>query len=91
MELPGDHDCLAAVTEQQVDLIERLSETIRRFEDKVGDHRRLRPDYELLLTLPGVDEQWIEHGAVLTMFWSRRRWDGARSLHGRKDVRPRTG
>ena len=54
MELLGDHDCLTFVTEQQVEVIERLSKTIKRFEDKVLEHARLQPAYELLLTLPGV-------------------------------------
>ena len=53
-ELLGDHDCLAFVTTEQVDLIETLSEKIRRFEQKVLEHARLRPAYECLLTLPGV-------------------------------------
>jgi len=53
-ELLGDHDCLTFVTEQQVDLIERLSDTIKRFEEKLLEHAQLRPAYACLLTMPGV-------------------------------------
>ncbi len=53
-EALGDHDCLAFVTTEQLDLIELLSEKIKRFEEKVLEHARLRPAYECLLTLPGV-------------------------------------
>jgi len=53
-ELLGDHDCLTFVTEQQVDLIERLSDTIERFEEKILEHTQLKPTYACLLTMPGV-------------------------------------
>lgn len=53
-EALGDHDCLAFVTTEQLDLIELLSEKIKRFEEKVLEHAQLRPAYECLLTLPGV-------------------------------------
>ena len=53
-ELLGDHDCLAFVTDEQVDLIELLTEKIKRFEKKVLEHAQLRPAYERLVTLPGV-------------------------------------
>lgn len=53
-ELLGDHDCLAFVTAEQVDLIELLSEKIQRFEKKVLEHARLQPAYEYLRTMPGV-------------------------------------
>jgi transposase len=53
-ELLGDHDCLAFVTAEQVDLIELLSEKIGRFEKKVLEHAQLQPAYECLLTMPGV-------------------------------------
>jgi transposase len=52
--LLGDHDCLAFVTDEQVELIELLTEKIRRFEKKVLEHVQLRPVYARLLTLPGV-------------------------------------
>jgi transposase len=52
--LLGDHDCLTFVTTQQVELIELLSERIRRFEEKVLQHAHLKPVYACLLTLPGV-------------------------------------
>jgi transposase len=53
-DLLGDHACLAFVTDEQVELIELLTEKIRRFEKKVLEHARLKPVYECLLTLPGV-------------------------------------
>jgi transposase len=53
-ELLGDNDCLAFVAAQQVDLIELLSEKIKRFEQKVLEHAQLKPAYECLLTIPGV-------------------------------------
>jgi transposase len=53
-DLLGDHDCLAFVTAEQVDLIELLTEKIRRFEKKVLEHAALQPAYECLQTLPGV-------------------------------------
>jgi transposase len=52
--LLGDHDCLAFVTDQQIELLELLNERIKRFEEKVLEHACLRPAYECLLTLPGV-------------------------------------
>jgi len=53
-ELLGDHDCLTFVTAEQVDLIERFTEKIRRFEQKVLEHTQVRPTYACLQTLPGV-------------------------------------
>jgi transposase len=53
-ELLGDHDCLAFVTTEQVDLIELLSKKIKLFEKKVLEHAQLKPAYECLLTMPGV-------------------------------------
>jgi transposase len=53
-ELLGDHDCLTFVTTEQVDLIKLLTEKIKRFEEKVLEHARLRLAYECLLTIPGV-------------------------------------
>jgi transposase len=53
-DLLGEHECLAFVTDEQLDLIELLTEKIRRFEKKVLEHTKLRPVYERLLTLPGV-------------------------------------
>jgi transposase len=44
-DLLGDHDCLAFVTAEQVDLIELLTEKIRRFEKKVLEHAALQPAY----------------------------------------------
>jgi transposase len=42
------------VTTEQVELIELLSEKIKRFEKKVLEHAALQPAYECLLTIPGV-------------------------------------
>ncbi len=53
-ELLGGHDCLTFVTQEQVDLIERFNEKIRRFEQKVLEHAQVRPAYACLQTLPGV-------------------------------------
>jgi transposase len=53
-ELLGDHDCLVFVTAEQVDLIERFNEKVKRFEQKVLEHAQLRPAYACLQTLPGV-------------------------------------
>jgi transposase len=53
-ELLGEHDCLAFVTAEQVDLIEQLHEKIKRFEKKILEHVQLRPAYACLQTLPGV-------------------------------------
>jgi transposase len=53
-ELLGDHDCLAFVTAEQVDLIERFNEKVKRFEQKVLEHAQVRPAYACLQTLPGV-------------------------------------
>jgi transposase len=53
-ELLGDHDCLAFVTEEQADLIEVLTEKIRRFEKKVLEHVPSPSAYARLQTLPGV-------------------------------------
>jgi len=54
VELLGDHDCLTFVADEQVDLIEQLTEKIGRFEKKVLEHVQLKPAYERLLTMPGV-------------------------------------
>jgi len=53
-ELLGNHDCLTFVTAEQVELIELLSQKIRRFEQKVLEHAQVRPAYACLQTLPGV-------------------------------------
>jgi transposase len=53
-ELLGDHDCLTFVTAEQVDLIERFNEKVKRFEQKVLEHAQVRPAYACLQTLPGV-------------------------------------
>ena len=53
-ELLGEHDCLAFVTTEQLDLIQLLTKKIRRFEQKILEHVQLRPTYACLQTLPGV-------------------------------------
>jgi transposase len=53
-ELLGNHDCLTFVADQQIDLIEQLTEKIGRFEKKVLEHAQLKPAYERLQTMPGV-------------------------------------
>jgi len=53
-ELLGEHDCLAFVTAEQVEMIELLNKKIRRFEQKILEHVQLRPAYECLQSLPGV-------------------------------------
>jgi len=52
--LLGEHDCLAFVAAEQIELIGLLTKTIRRFEQKILEHAQLRPAYECLQTLPGV-------------------------------------
>ena len=52
--LLDNHDCLLFVAYQQIDLIEQLSEKVELFEDKVLEKVKLRPDYQVLLTMPGV-------------------------------------
>jgi transposase len=52
--LLGEHDCLAFVAAEQIELIGLLSKKIRRFEQKVLEHAQLGPAYAHLLTLPGV-------------------------------------
>jgi len=53
-ELVGDHDCLAFVIQQQVELITTLGRKIKLFEKKILDQAQLKAPYERLLTLPGV-------------------------------------
>ncbi len=53
-DLLGEHDCLAFVTAEQVELIEQLTKKIKRFEQKVLEHVQRRPAYACLQTLPGV-------------------------------------
>jgi transposase len=50
----GDNEYLLFVTESQVDLIEVLNEKIIQFEKKVLEHAKLKPEFELLLSIPGV-------------------------------------
>ena len=48
------HDCLLLVAHQQIDLIEQINEKIELFEEKVLQKVELSPDYQVLLTMPGV-------------------------------------
>lgn len=50
----NNHDCLVFVAYQQLDLIEQLNKKVDLFEDKVLENAKLRPEYEVLLTMPGV-------------------------------------
>jgi transposase len=52
--LIGDHPCLTFVADQQIELIEQLTEKVKRFEEKLLEHARVKPAYDCLLTLPGV-------------------------------------
>ncbi len=52
--LLGEHDCLAFVAAEQIELIGLLTRQIRRFEQKILEHAQVRPAYECLQTLPGV-------------------------------------
>ncbi len=45
---------LVEIAEQQLDLIAQLSDKIRRFEEKILDGIKLKPEFELLLTAPGI-------------------------------------
>ncbi len=50
----GDDEYLLFVTESQIDLIEVLNKKIIQFEKKVLEHAKLKPEFELLLSIPGV-------------------------------------
>jgi transposase len=52
--LLGDNEPLLFVMSQQLDLIEQLHQKIKRFEQTVLAHTQLNPDYDCLLTMPGV-------------------------------------
>ena len=53
-DLLGPYDELIFVAQQQIDLIEQLTEKVDLFEGKVLEKAKLRPEYEVLLTMPGV-------------------------------------
>jgi len=53
-EALNDKDYLLFVTKEQLELIEQLNAHITQFEDKVLERAELKPEYEYLLTLPGV-------------------------------------
>jgi len=50
----GDNEYLLFVTESQVELIEVFNKKIIQFEKKVLEHAKLKPEFELLLSIPGV-------------------------------------
>ena len=54
VDVLGDNEYLLFVTESQVDLIEVLNKKIIQFEKKVLEHAKLKPEFELLLSIPGV-------------------------------------
>ena len=53
-EALNDQDYLLFVTKEQLELIEQLDAHINQFEDKVLERAELKPEYEHLLTMPGV-------------------------------------
>lgn len=52
----GDNEFLLLVTESQIELIEAFNKKIIQFEKKVLEHAELKPEFELLLTIPGVGQ-----------------------------------
>lgn len=50
----GGDEVLVFTVEQQMDLIRFLSEKIHLFEKQVLERAQLKPEYKLLLTIPGV-------------------------------------
>ena len=50
----GDNEFLLFVTESQIELIEVFNKKILQFEKKVLEQAKLKPEYELLLSIPGV-------------------------------------
>jgi transposase len=50
----NDQDYLLFITQTQIDLIEQLDVHIKQYEDKALEIAVLKPEYELLLTMPGV-------------------------------------
>ena len=53
-EALSDKDYLLFVTKSQIELIEQLNAHIKQFEEKVLERGGLKPEYEPLLTIPGV-------------------------------------
>lgn len=53
-ELLHDDEVLLFTADQQTDLIDYQSQTIHQIEEKVLERTKLKPEYELLLTIPGV-------------------------------------
>jgi transposase len=51
-----DNVYLIQIAEEQIDLIEQLSEKIQQFEETVLSTTKLKPEFELLLTAPGIGE-----------------------------------
>ena len=62
-ELLGDHDGLAFVTAEQVELIELLTKKIRRFEKKGWEHLPLRPAYYMVQRQENFDLTRVFGGA----------------------------
>ena len=54
VDVLGDNEFLLFVTESQIELIEVFNKKILQFEKKVLEHAKLKPEFELLLSIPGV-------------------------------------
>jgi len=54
VDILGDNEFLLFVTESQIELIEVFNKKILQFEEKVLEHAKLKPEFELLLSIPGV-------------------------------------
>lgn len=50
----GDNEYLLLVAEAQTGLVHELSKNIIQFEKKILTHAELKPEFELLLTAPGI-------------------------------------
>ncbi len=50
----ASNEYLLIVVKQQSDLIAQLSDKIQQFEKKILQRARLNPEFEPLLTIPGV-------------------------------------
>jgi len=54
VDVLGDNEFLSFVTESQIELIEVFNKKILQFETKALEHAELKPEFELLLSIPGV-------------------------------------
>jgi len=53
-DLLRDNEYLMFVAQSQIEIIKGLNKTVVQFEKKVLEHAELKPEYELLLSIPGV-------------------------------------